>query len=126
MLESVYEEALVWELRSRGLILLAAEIALAEGADFLKTSTGKVAVNATREAAEILLTCIRRDGRKIGFKAAGGIKTAQDAANYLALADQIMGRGWVSPMSFRFGASGVLNDLLAAAEGRSAAAQAGY
>ena len=100
------------ELRDPALIKAAAETALATGADFLKTSTGKVPVNATPEAAEILLTAIRDSGRSVGFKAAGGIRTVEDASAYLALADEIMGRDWVTPKTFRFGASSLLANIL--------------
>jgi deoxyribose-phosphate aldolase len=113
-------------LTTRGHILLASNLALSEGADFIKTSSGKVAVNATLFAAEIMLGAIRRGGYKAGFKAAGGIKTAQDTAAYLKLADAMMGPDWVSPETFRFGASGVLADLIATIEGRSAAPSSGY
>ncbi|MEO1687307.1 MAG: deoxyribose-phosphate aldolase [Pseudomonadota bacterium] len=99
----------------------AAELALEGGADFLKTSTGKVPVNATLRAAETLLTAIKASGRTVGFKAAGGIRTAEDAAAYLGLADEIMGEGWAGPATFRFGASGLLDALLAEIEGSEAA-----
>ncbi len=95
------------------LIARAAEQALAGGADFLKTSTGKVPVNATPEAAEILLEAIRRTGSAAGFKAAGGVRSVADAGIYLSLADGIMGNGWAGPKHFRFGASGLLDALLA-------------
>lgn len=101
------------ELADPVLIARAAEMALAGGADFLKTSTGKVAVNATPEAAEILLETIRRSQSDAGFKAAGGVRSVEDAALYLALADRIMGPGWAGPKHFRFGASGLLDALLA-------------
>ena len=114
------------ELKTRGHILLASNIALDGGADFIKTSTGKVAVNATLENAEIMLGAIRRGGFAAGFKAAGGIKTTQDAGDYLALADAMMGPDWVSPRTFRFGASGVLSDLLATLEGAKAKTSSGY
>ncbi|WP_028669508.1 deoxyribose-phosphate aldolase [Saccharospirillum impatiens] len=100
------------ELGSPRLIRQASDIAIAAGADFIKTSTGKVAVNATLEAAEVMLNAIRDGGRQVGFKAAGGIKTTEDAQAYLALAERIMGSGWVSPATFRFGASSLLNNLL--------------
>jgi len=105
------------------LIHAASNVAIAAGADFIKTSTGKVAVNATLEAAEIMLTAIeeaRRDNaeRVIGFKPAGGIRTTEDAASYLALADRIMGHNWVSAHTFRFGASGLLDDLISTIEGQ--------
>ncbi|SDN70106.1 deoxyribose-phosphate aldolase [Halomonas shengliensis] len=100
------------ELKEPALIRRAAELAIEGGADFLKTSTGKVAVNATLEAAEILLEAIRASGRDIGFKAAGGVRTTEDAQAYLALAERIMGASWITPAHFRFGASGLLDDLL--------------
>lgn len=100
------------ELADPALIGLAAEQALVGGADFLKTSTGKVPVNATPEAAEILLETIARQGGTAGFKASGGVRTVEDAAVYLALADRILGPGWAGPRHFRFGASGLLGVLL--------------
>lgn len=111
------------EIKDPLLIHAASNVAIAAGADFIKTSTGKVAVNATLEAAEIMLTAIeeaRRDDaeRVIGFKPAGGIKTAEDAAAYLALADRIMGHNWVSAATFRFGASGLLDSLISTIEGQ--------
>ncbi len=99
------------------LIRRASEIAIGCGADFLKTSTGKVKINATLAAAEIMLGAIARTPRPVGFKAAGGIRTVEDAAAYLALADAMMGPAWASPATFRFGASGLLSDLLMALEG---------
>jgi deoxyribose-phosphate aldolase len=107
-------------------IRAAADLALGAQADFVKTSTGKVKINATPEAAEILLEAIRASGRPAGFKAAGGIRTVAEAAVYLDLADRIMGPGWVSPGTFRFGASGLLGDVLAALDGGPAAASSGY
>ncbi|MFY0990036.1 deoxyribose-phosphate aldolase [Halomonas sp. C05BenzN] len=101
------------ELRDPALIRRAAELAIAGGADFLKTSTGKVAINATLEAAETLLSAIRDSGRDIGFKAAGGVRTTEDAEAYLALAERLMGADWITPAHFRFGASGLLDSLLA-------------
>jgi deoxyribose-phosphate aldolase len=89
------------------------DMALAAGADFIKTSTGKVEVNATPQAARIMLAAIRTSGRPAGFKAAGGVRTTADAGVYLELADDVMGPDWVSPATFRFGASGLLGDLLA-------------
>ncbi len=100
------------ELKTPELIRTAAEIALAAGADFLKTSTGKVAVNATPEAAAVMMETIRDSGRPVGFKAAGGIRTVEEAAVYLDLAREILGEQWLRPERFRFGASGLLDDLL--------------
>lgn len=95
----------------------AARLAIKHGANFVKTSTGKVPVGATPQTAVAMLTAIRdardEDGAIAGFKASGGVKTTNDAALYLAIADEIMGDGWATPQTFRFGASGVLTDLLA-------------
>lgn len=101
------------ELADPGLIRTAADAALAGGADFLKTSTGKVPVNATPEAAAILLDAIAASGRDVGLKPAGGVRTTADAAVYLGLCDARMGPGWAGPERFRIGASGVLSALLA-------------
>lgn len=109
------------ELADPVLIGRAAEQALGAGADFLKTSTGKVPVNATPEAAEILLSTIRRLGSDAGFKAAGGVRSTGDAAGYLAMADRIMGSGWAGPRHFRIGASALLDALLATLAGERAA-----
>ena len=118
------------EMASLDEVRSAARAAIAGGAGFIKTSTGKVPVNATLEAAEIMLTAIeegRRDhGRNVGFKPAGGIKTAEDAAAYLALADKIMGHNWVSASTFRFGASGLLDALIAELDGKTVHAGEGY
>ncbi|MCE8035037.1 deoxyribose-phosphate aldolase [Billgrantia tianxiuensis] len=100
------------ELKEAGLIDRAGMLAIDGGADFLKTSTGKVAVNATLDAAKILLTAIKASGRDVGFKAAGGVRTVEDAAAYLRLAEQVMGADWITPAHFRFGASGLLGNLL--------------
>lgn len=102
-------------------IVGAARLAIAAGADFLKTSTGKMPVSATPEAARLLLETIAASARPVGFKAAGGIRTLQDAATYLALADAIMGPGWATPATFRIGASGLHAALVAAIEGSDAA-----
>lgn len=101
------------ELADAHLIRKAAGIAIESGADFVKTSTGKVAVNATPEAARILLETIRDSGRNVGCKVAGGIRTTEQALGYLGLAADIMGAEWIDPMHFRIGASGLLDDLLA-------------
>ncbi|MEN1728750.1 MAG: deoxyribose-phosphate aldolase [Pseudomonadota bacterium] len=101
------------ELDEPELIRQASEIAIACGADFLKTSTGKVPVNATMAAATIMLGTLRDTNRKVGFKASGGLRTAQDAATYLSLAEQMLGTDWIGPDHLRFGASSLLDDLLA-------------
>jgi deoxyribose-phosphate aldolase len=93
------------------IIRTAADDVLAAGADFVKSSTGKLAPGATLEAARPMLEAVRAAGHG-GFKAAGGVRTAEDAGRYLELADEIMGLGWTSPQTFRFGASSLLADLL--------------
>jgi deoxyribose-phosphate aldolase len=99
-------------LREAELITGAARAAVMAGVDFLKTSTGKAEVGATLEAAAALLAVCAEAGGRIGFKAAGGIRTAADAAPYLHLADLVLGEGWATARTFRFGASGLLDDLL--------------
>jgi deoxyribose-phosphate aldolase len=114
------------ELKDAKNINVTAHLALDAGADFLKTSTGKVPVNATPEAAEIMLRAIHESGRPVGFKAAGGIRTVDDATRYLALADRIMGADWATPKTFRFGASALLGNLLGAIAGETAQQASGY
>ncbi|PLX37994.1 MAG: deoxyribose-phosphate aldolase [Hyphomicrobiales bacterium] len=99
------------ELKDPALIRAASDMAIAADADFIKTSTGKVGVNATPEAAEIMLSAIRESGRPVGFKAAGGIRTVEEAGVYLEIADRLMGPTWVNPETFRFGASSLLSAL---------------
>nr|WP_208597661.1 deoxyribose-phosphate aldolase [Desulfogranum mediterraneum] len=101
------------ELKRAELIRSAAEICIAAGADFLKTSTGKVAVNASLEAAALMLETIRERNPAVGFKAAGGISRVGVARDYLELAAQLMGEAWITSQHFRFGASSLLADLLA-------------
>jgi deoxyribose-phosphate aldolase len=92
----------------------AGELALAHGADMLKTSTGKVAVNATPEAAAVLLELLADRGGLAGLKIAGGVRTLDDAATYFALADRHLGPDWATPARFRIGASGLMQALRAA------------
>jgi deoxyribose-phosphate aldolase len=106
-------------LATPALIATASRIAIEAGADFLKTSTGKTAISATPEAAEIMLQEIRKAGRPVGFKASGGIRSAADAALYLDIADRIMGAGWATPRTFRIGASSLYDNLIAVIEGRT-------
>ncbi|HSD78244.1 MAG TPA: deoxyribose-phosphate aldolase [Solirubrobacteraceae bacterium] len=89
--------------------------AIAAGAQFVKTSTGKVGQGATPDAARAMLEAVRDAGGTIGFKAAGGIRTTAQAAAYLALADELLGPAWATPETFRLGASSLLDDLLARA-----------
>ncbi|MGF0537718.1 deoxyribose-phosphate aldolase [Agrobacterium sp. ES01] len=115
------------EIKTASLIRRASEIAISAGADFIKTSTGKVQVNATLEAADIMLQAIRDSRKTVGFKPAGGVSSVADAALYIRLAETIMGEGWVMPSTFRFGASGLLDDILAVQEnGKPLAKAAGY
>ncbi len=98
----------------------ASFIAMEEGADFIKTSTGKVDVNATPMAAYIMCECIakfyQKTGRKVGFKAAGGISTALDAASYYGIVSSILGKEWLCKDYFRFGVSRLANSLLSTIE----------
>lgn len=104
-------------------VTAAARFAIDHGADFVKTSTGKIPVSATPAAAEAMLGVIAASDRPVGLKPSGGIRTLADAAGYLALADRVMGPGWATPTTFRFGASGLLDALLAVLGGdRDAAA----
>ena len=114
------------ELKDPVLIRRASEICIDAGADFIKTSTGKVPVNATLEAAEIMLKVIRDKNPNVGFKAAGGVKDAQTAKAYLDLARNILGDDWVSSEHFRFGASSLLNNLLAELDLSSTENSEGY
>ena len=100
------------ELKTPELIKQASEISIENGADFIKTSTGKVTINATLEATEIMLKVIKDSGKKCGFKAAGGIRTVLEAKAYLDLTANIMGKEWINANNFRFGASGLLTDVL--------------
>jgi deoxyribose-phosphate aldolase len=100
-------------------IVAASRLAIAGGADFIKTSTGKTAVSATPSAAEVMLHAIKAAGRPVGLKPSGGIRTLADAAAYLALADRVMGPAWAVPKTFRFGASGLYDALIAVIEGRA-------
>lgn len=103
------------ELKTPELIKLASEVAIRGGADFIKTSTGKVAVNATPAAAKIMLEVIKSTNTNnvnTGFKAAGGVKNVDDALLYLTLAKNILGDNWTTAEHFRFGASSLLNNLL--------------
>ncbi len=98
----------------------ASFLAMEEGADFIKTSTGKVSVNATPMAAFVMSECIKafygKTGRKVGFKAAGGISTAKDAVSYYAIAQSILGDDWMNKDLFRFGVSRLANSLMSAIE----------
>jgi len=100
------------ELKTDQLITQASEICIAAGADFIKTSTGKVTVNATPKSAELMLRVIKDKNTQVGFKPAGGVKNAEDAKVYLDLANDILGADWATKANFRFGASSLLTNLL--------------
>ena len=94
----------------------ASWLAMLAGADFIKTSTGKVSPAATLPVTLVMLEAVRdfrdRTGRQVGVKPAGGIRTAKDAIRYLVLVNETAGPDWLSPAWFRIGASSLLNDLL--------------
>lgn len=102
------------ELKEEELIKKASQICIEAGADFIKTSTGKVPVNATPEYARMMLKVIRDMGasKTVGFKPAGGVRSAEDAALYLAMADELLGADWADSRHYRFGASSLLSSLL--------------
>ncbi|MGF1691365.1 deoxyribose-phosphate aldolase [Photobacterium kagoshimensis] len=116
------------ELKEEALIIKASEISIKAGADFIKTSTGKVPVNATPESAEIMLNVIKNMGvaKTVGFKPAGGVRTAEDAQTYLAMADRLLGAEWADNMHYRFGASSLLANLLHTLGEGEKAAEGGY
>ncbi len=101
-------------------IAKASFLAMEEGADFIKTSTGKVSVNATPMAAFIMCESIKafheKTGRKVGFKAAGGISTSKDAVCYHSIAKVILGNDWLNKDLFRFGVSRLANALMSSIE----------
>lgn len=101
-------------------IAKASFLAMEEGADFIKTSTGKVSVNATPVAAYVMCECIKeyhaKTGRKVGFKAAGGISSAKDAVCYYMIVKSVLGDQWIDKSLFRFGVSRLANSLMSAIE----------
>lgn len=101
------------ELQEPALIRAASLLAIEEGADFIKTSTGRAAIGVTLEAADIILRAIRQRGGRVGFKPSGGIRTVADADLYLSLAGTILAPDWAMPSTFRFGASGLLDAFVA-------------
>ena len=109
-------------LKTPELIRKASLLSMFAGADFIKTSTGKIDVAATPEAAVVMCHAIRdyheRTGRRVGFKAAGGVRSAEDAALYYTIVERILGREWLTVDLFRIGASSAANNLLSAIDGR--------
>ena len=104
------------ELETYDNVRRASDLAIAAGADFIKTSTGKVQPAATPAVTLCMLEAIRdhwlATGVKIGMKPAGGIRTSKQALHYLVLVKETLGADWLTPDLFRFGASSLLNDLL--------------
>ncbi len=104
------------ELKTLDNVKRASYLAMRSGADFIKTSTGKVTPAATLPVTLVMLEAVRdyysQTGIRIGVKAAGGIRTSKDAIKYLVLVNETVGEEWLTPDYFRFGASTLLNDLL--------------
>lgn len=104
------------ELSTLDNVRCASDIAMRAGADFIKTSTGKVSPAATMEVTLVMLQAIadfhRETGRKIGMKPAGGIRDSKTALHYLVMVKETLGPDWLTPDLFRFGASSLTNDLL--------------
>jgi deoxyribose-phosphate aldolase len=104
------------ELGSLDQVRCASDIAIQAGADFIKTSTGKVQPAATLPVTLVMLEAIRdhyyATGKKIGMKPAGGISTAKTALQYLVVLRETLGEDWLTPDLFRFGASRLANDIL--------------
>lgn len=104
------------ELETYDNVRKASWLAMKAGADFIKTSTGKAAVNATPAVTLVMLEAIRdfwyQTGRMVGMKPAGGIRTSKQAMHYLVLVKETLGDAWLSNEWFRFGASTLTNDLL--------------
>lgn len=104
------------ELGAYDQVAKASHLAMDAGADFIKTSTGKVAPAATMPVSLVMLEAIRsfylKTGRQVGFKPAGGIRSAKQAWHYLVMLKETVGDQWLSPDWFRFGASSLLNDVL--------------
>ncbi|CAJ0932324.1 unnamed protein product, partial [Mesorhabditis belari] len=104
------------ELKTLSNVYKASWASILAGSDFIKTSTGKESVNATLEVAYVMCQAIKRwhelTGEKVGFKPAGGIKTTEEALEYVALIKEILGDEWLNPELFRIGASSLLDDCL--------------
>lgn len=105
------------------LIAEASFLAMESGADFIKTSTGKVSVNATPAAAYVMCECIakyyEKTGRKVGFKPAGGISTSLDAVCYYSIVSAVLGKDWLNRSLLRFGVSRLANTVLSDIEQRT-------
>ena len=110
-------------LKTPELIRKASLLAMLAGTNFVKTSTGKIDVAATPEAAVVMCTAIRdyyeKTGRKVGFKAAGGVRTPEEAALYYTIVEEILGKEWLTTDLFRIGASSAANNIMSAIEGQT-------
>lgn len=108
-------------LRTAEAIKKASILAMYSGADFIKTSTGKIYPGASLEAAYVMCQCIReyyeKTGRRVGFKAAGGVRTTQEAVEYYAIVKNVLGDEWLNQDLFRIGASSLANNLLSSMAG---------
>ncbi len=104
------------ELGTLDAVRRASDLAMGAGADFIKTSTGKIKPAATMPVVLVMLEAIRdhyrRTGQKIGMKPAGGISTAKDAIRHLVMVRETLGQDWLDPDLYRFGASSLANDVL--------------
>lgn len=109
-------------LKTASNIKKASILAMASGADFIKTSTGKIPVAATLEATYVMCEAIKewneKTGLKVGYKPAGGIVTTEDAVNHYTIVKQVLGVEWLNNKLFRFGASRLANNLLSSIEGK--------
>jgi deoxyribose-phosphate aldolase len=103
------------DLRTLRNVYKASMVAMMAGADFIKTSTGKEDVNATLPVSLTMIRALRdygeRTGERVGFKPAGGLKTAKDSLSWLILMKEELGRPWLEPALFRIGASSMLADI---------------
>lgn len=117
------------ELDSPDNIRIASDIALHAGADFIKTSTGKISVNATLSSVCVMLEAIKdfytTSGKKCGIKPSGGISDGNTAVKYLRMTENILGKEWLIPDLFRFGASRLVDNLLAEINGKTNEISAG-
>ena len=110
------------ELKSASVIKKASLIAMQAGADFIKTSTGKIAVNATPEATYVMCQAIKewheKTGAVVGYKPAGGVRSTEEAVQHYTLVKEILGEEWLNNRRFRFGASSLANNLLTSITGQ--------
>lgn len=108
-------------LKTAANIKKASILSMYSGADFIKTSTGKIYPGASLEAAYVMCQCIKeyytQTGRKVGFKAAGGVRTSEEALQYYAVVKEVLGDEWLNQDLFRIGASSLANSLLSTMEG---------